>query len=311
MHTHLAPSHPHDEVILPEMLKNIEIATAGRLTFDVFHSGELMKPAELLEGCSKGVIDYGAAWPPYYMGLEPSMNVFGGIPYSLPTWLETEHLIRNMGFEELMRDVLLEHNVYLLRLYPVSSWGALQSKVPIRSMADFEGLKIRGYGIGLETVELFGAKGVSIPGGEIYTAMATGTIDAAMWGTPKSHDDMKLYEMAKYWIWPAIVPWLCNMEFVSLDSWNALPDDIKVVLDLAVTEAMTDYASFMYYEDAKVVADWKANKGVEFITLPQEDQDTMRTAGMSLWDKAAAADEASAKAIEMIRDFMKVQGYIE
>jgi len=101
------------------------------LTFDVFHSGELMKPAELLEGASKGGIDYGAAWPPYYMGLEPSMNVFGGIPYSLPTWLETHHILRTLGLEEVAKEVCAKHRVYLLRVYPVSSWGALQSKVPI------------------------------------------------------------------------------------------------------------------------------------------------------------------------------------
>jgi TRAP-type C4-dicarboxylate transport system substrate-binding protein len=293
------------------MLKKIEEASAGRFLFDVYHRDELMPTSELFEGVSRGVIEYATAWPAYYAGLEPSFNVFGGMPYSLPTWLETHHLIRTLGFEDLMREVTAPHNVYLVSLYPVSSWGALQSTVPIRTLDDFKGKKIRGYGIGLQTVELFGAKGVAMPGGDIYTAMATGVIDAAMWGTPKSHDDMKLYEMAKYWIEPAIVPWLCNMEFVNMDAWNALPDDLKVILDWAVVEAMTDYSSYMYYEDALTVADWKATKGVEFITLPVEDQNTMREAGLSLWDEAAAADARSAEAVAMILDFMKVQGYLK
>ena len=54
----------------------------------------------------------------------------------------------------------------------------------INSLADLDGLKMRIPGIGGEVVSRVGVEAVNIPGGELYTSMQTGVIDATEWVGP-------------------------------------------------------------------------------------------------------------------------------
>jgi TRAP-type mannitol/chloroaromatic compound transport system substrate-binding protein len=70
---------------------------------------------------------------------------------------------------------------------------------PIRSLADLKGLKMRIPGLGGEVMARLGVKPVNIPGGEIYTALERGTIDATEWVGPALDIKMGFYKVAKYY----------------------------------------------------------------------------------------------------------------
>jgi TRAP-type mannitol/chloroaromatic compound transport system substrate-binding protein len=60
----------------------------------------------------------------------------------------------------------------------------------VKSVADVKGLKFRIGGFGGKVFERIGGVPQNIPGGEIYSALEKGTIDAAEWVGP--YDDLKL-----------------------------------------------------------------------------------------------------------------------
>ena len=112
--------------------------------------------------------------------------------------------------------------------YPIGTvfYGreVLPSKVPMRTLADFKGKKIRApEGTVANLFRAMGASTVSMPGSEVYSALEKGVIDAADWGTRSMNDQMGLYEVCKYSIEPGFHS-MAALEFVvTQKTWAALP----------------------------------------------------------------------------------------
>jgi len=293
------------------MAKIIEAATDGRLQIEVHPTGTLLPTPEMFDAISKGVIDMGMAWPGYYSGIEPAFQIFSGLPYGLETLEEYLYCIKELGFEDVLREMSAKHGVYTVDLGVACPYGELSSTVPIKKTDDFKGLKIRSYGLYSRIFEHFGAACVSMASGEIYTGLATGTIDANIWGTPKLHWDLKLHEVAKYWITPPMAAFIGNMVMANPASWNELPDDVKLIVDYIVFEQHLKYPMDTTYLDAGALDDMVTNYGVEICVIPSEETAKMRVVAHQLWDELAEVDEYSAKAIGIMKDFMKLKGYMD
>src|SRR6266550_193154 len=92
----------------------------------------------------------------------------------------------------------------------------------IKDVADLRGLKMRIGGFAGTVISKIGVVPQQIPGGDIYTALERGTIDAAEWVGP--YDDAKLgfQKVAPYYYYPGWWeggPMIHN--FINLDKWNA------------------------------------------------------------------------------------------
>ncbi len=311
MQSHLPPTHSQQEKALPLFVKKVAQMSQGRLQIELYPVGALMQVSEIFDGVSKGVIQIARAWPGYFSGIEPAFVILSGLPFGLKTMEENLYLIKNLGWEDLGREIMAKHGVHLLNLGLSCPYGELSSKVPIRKTADYKGLKIRGYGMYNRLFEKFGARGITMAPGEIYTGLATGTIDATIWGTPKLHHDLKLHEVCKYWITPPLASFITNMDIVNAKAWAALSDDLKGILEVAAYEAMTKYPIYTTFEDAGSLNDMIKNYGVQVCTLPPEELAKMQAAAMTLWDEAALKDAYSARAIKIIKDFMTLKGYVK
>ena len=112
------------------------------------------------------------------------------------------------------------------------------SKHPINAPEDVAGLKIRTPGIEtiIKTMEALGANPVSIPYGDVYVALKTGVADGQE-NPPSNVVAMKFYEAQKYL---SVVNYQIHPDafFVNLAWYEALPDDLKVVFDMAAVDAM-------------------------------------------------------------------------
>ena len=73
---------------------------------------------------------------------------------------------------------------------------------------------------------------MSVPVGEMYTALATGTIDAAHWGGPYNFHVLKIHEVAKYYLMPPLLGQITNDIFINMDEWNALPPDLQEIVTI-------------------------------------------------------------------------------
>ncbi|MDW3116951.1 MAG: TRAP transporter substrate-binding protein DctP [Roseovarius pacificus] len=170
------------------------------------------------------------------------------------------------------------------------------STKPITSQADFDGLKIRSFGLEADWYEKMGASPVFLGGGEIYTALATGVVDAARWASPAGNMNNSFHEVAKYYVQPSPMPVPNNFFAVNQAAWDGLPDDIKAILNEAAVASSLDYIMRSMNDDARAMQDMQA-AGVEISTIPDAEWVAMEAEARSLWQAYAEHDDLASGAV--------------
>ena len=101
----------------------------------------------------------------------------------------------------------------------------------INSLSDLKGLKMRIPGLGGEVLKRAGGTPVNLPGGELFTALKTGTIDATEWVSPYNDLAFGLHKAAKFYYYPGWHEPGTTLEcFVNKDKYLELPEDLRSIL---------------------------------------------------------------------------------
>ena len=284
--------------------------SGGRMAFEVYPVGALYPVADGLEAVGAGVTEMALLTGGYYSGkVGPIAILETGVPGSLRTPVERYNFFYRQGFLELAREAYAPFGVYYLGPQLSSSWD-LMSKTPITSAEDFEGLKVRSFGIEADWFEAMGASPVFMGGGEIYTALATGVIDAARWSSPAGNFNSSFHEVAKYYVQPSAMPVPNNFFAVNQAAWEGLPDDLKAILEEAAIRSSLEYLAIAIERDAKALEEMKA-AGVEVVTIPDDVWVEMEGEARSLWQAYADEGDLPRRGVEMLNAFLADLGRAE
>lgn len=281
--------------------------SGGRLEIEIFNAGSLFPIAEGLDSVGLGIAEMAALTGGYFAGkIGPFANLETGVPGSISTPIERYSFFYDEGFLELAREVYGKHGVFYLGPQLSPSWDIV-SNVPITSAEDFEGLKIRAFGIEAKWYESLGAASEFLSGGEVYTALATGRIDAARWSSPSGNLKSSYQEVVKYYIQPSPMPVPNNFIAVNPAAWDSLPDDLKAILEAAVIKSSLTYLSLASLEDAAALAEFE-KAGVQISTIPDEEWQKMQAKARVLWEAYADEDEDARRGVEMLHAYLKKIG---
>lgn len=279
----------------------------GRITIDVFPVGALFPINDGLEAVGGGLAEVAVLTGGYYAGkIGPFANLENGVPGSLRTPLERYNFFYKKGFIDLAREAYGKHGVYYLGPQLSPRWD-IMSKKPITSMKDFKGLKIRSFGLEAKWYSNMGATPVFMGGGEIYTGIATGVIDAARWASPAGNFNNSFHEVAKYYVEPSPLPVPNNFFAVNKRAWDALPDDLKAILEEAAIASSFDYLALGEMHDAKAMQDMK-KAGVQVSTIPPEEFAKMEEAARVLWRAYEKEDALAARGVKMLNEYLTELG---
>ena len=150
-------------------------------------------------------------------------------------------------------------------------------------MEDFKGVKFRSpQGMTAEVLTKLGASIVVLPGGEVYSALDKGVVDAADWGTLSMNQRMGFFEVAKY---PVIVGHSMPIqEFaVNMNAWRALPADVKAIVATAVREWTWDQVQRVAVDDARANKELHA-KNVTFQSWSDSELARIRGVAQKTWE---------------------------
>ena len=101
----------------------------------------------------------------------------------------------------------------------------------LNSLDDLKGLKMRIPGLGGEVLKRAGGTPVNLPGGELFTALKTGTIDATEWVSPYNDLAFGFHKAAKYYYYPGWHEPGTTLEcFVNKNVFDNLPEDLKQIV---------------------------------------------------------------------------------
>lgn len=290
-------------------IKNIiEEQTAGRVKLQLFEAGALFKAPEIFNAVSRGVIQMGTISPGYAQDKMSLAGIASGLPFAFRNVWEVEYFHKIMGFEGMLREEAAKHGVYYStdKVYPTE----MVVKKPIKSMKDFQQLKIRSSGALQKFLTEAGAAGTYIPGSELYPALSSGVVDGAHWGAAQGAASMKLYEVAKFHVKPALNIAGTDAFVISQKALDKLSkEDAKTVKD-ALNEQFYYRTTEYLYKEEIALANAVKNDGVQVNTLPDEVLQQLATVAQKTWDEEAKRSETAAKTVKMIRSFLTDLGYL-
>jgi TRAP-type mannitol/chloroaromatic compound transport system substrate-binding protein len=174
----------------------------------------------------------------------------------------------------------------------------------INSLADLEGLKMRIPGLGGEVLRRAGGTPVNTPGGEIFTALQTGAIDATEWVGPYNDLAIGLHQVAKYYYYPGWhEPGTCLEAIFNKDSFEALPGDLQALVMMACQSVNNDMLA-EYTANNQGSLDTLVNThDVELREFPPDVLQRLRELTVEAIDELAANDDLVRRVWESQKSF--------
>jgi len=183
--------------------ERVTAMTNGRIEITYFAAGERVGAFDCFDEVAAGnsQIYHGAEY--YWKGKHPGFAYFTAVPFGL-TCNEINAWIRFGGGQELWDKLAGEYGVKGLMCGNTGVQMGGWFRKEIESADDFKGLKMRMPGLGGDVLAKMGASPVSLPGGQIYENLVSGSIDATEWIGPWNDEVMKFYEAAKFYYYPGM-----------------------------------------------------------------------------------------------------------
>lgn len=249
--------------------------SGGRLVIRVHSAGELVPTPGVFDAVAKGTVEIGGDWPGYWGGKNSAFDLLGSFPMTFSQY-DYVNWYYHGGGRAIYNEMYGKFNMlyFMTSVLPMES--GVRSRVPIKSLADFKGKKLRMAGrVQGHILKRLGGAQVMLPGGEIYQALQLGTIDGAEFSSPSIDWGMGFAEVTKFnvgpgWHQPASMIGV----MINRDAWAKLPADLKLIVEYAAS-ATTAYMS-SWFENGNVEALEKFKKaGTQVFKLTPEELKTL------------------------------------
>lgn len=288
--------------------EKVEKLSNGEMVIKMYPGDAIVPSKKVFEAVSTGVINMGMTWSGWWVGMFKASVLLANAYPDAFQMREMLAWIYAGGGMDLWNETYKGHGVVVLPPYAVQGSEMLSwSNKPINSLEDFKGLKFRTVGIWGRVLENLGAKVVSLAGGEVYTAMERGVIDALEFNTPQTDKELGLYEIAKYVTLPGIHQPAVPLEtLVNEKAWEKLPEHLKLIVETALMATCFESMNQTMKQDAEAMQFIRNQKGMTVSKLsPEVIAEIVKMANEEL-DKDAAADPMFAKILKSQRDFRKL-----
>jgi TRAP-type C4-dicarboxylate transport system substrate-binding protein len=285
--------------------------SGGRMQMEVFPAGSVIPEMEMFDGIRAGVADMAMCSIGKWKGrIGPMADFQYNIPGGLREPREGEVFMFDMGVEEMFQEIMEPFNMYYLANVAVIQGDVLVSANPVPDVASLEGMIVRAMGPLEITFSNCGAKTTTLPVGELYMALDTGAIDGCEWGNAEMMYAAGLHEVAKYWVWPPIVPFATNNMVINLDSWKALPADLQAIVEVGNRDSIRASYRESQKADTEVFNIIQEQYGVTVHNWSEAEQAKWSAAARPMLADMAAEDPVyAAKAVKLFEDYMVFLGY--
>jgi len=258
------------------LAKMITEMSDGRIKVKVYGAGELVPAFEVFDAVSKGTAQMGHSGAYYWKGKSEATQFFSAVPFGL-TAQEMNAWLYYGGGMELWRELYAPFNLIPAAAGNSGVQMAGWFNKEIKSTADLKGLKMRIPGLGGEVLRRAGGTTVNIPGGELFTSLQSGTLDATEWVGPYNDLAFGLHKVAKYYYYPGWHEPGSTMEaMINKQAFEELPKDLQSIVMAACKAVNMDMIS-NYTARNNQALDTLVNKhGVKLLPLPDDVLKTLK-----------------------------------
>ncbi len=220
--------------------KAVKAMSGGKFEISVHAAGEITPAFGVVDAVQQGSVEMAHTAPYYFFGKNEAFALGCAIPFGLNSRQMSAWMLEGNGMK-LMREFYAGYNIVN---FVGGNTGAQMGgwyRKEIKTLEDIKGLKMRIGGFAGKVFERMGGVPQNIPGGEIYSALEKGTIDAAEWVGP--YDDQKLgfNKVAPFYYYPGWWEGGPQLDFFINDkAFAALSAENKAIVEAAAAQAASD-----------------------------------------------------------------------
>lgn len=296
---------------LQQFCDKVKKETNNRLQITLYPPKALYPDLKVFKNVKAGVVEIGHTGHMYYQGIIPEVAAI--LPsYGHSRWEDAYFLWYYGGQREILYPIYEKHGVFPSVMVTMGA-EPIWSKVPVRSLKDFKGLKLRMTGgAGRFFKQKLGASVTLLGAAELYTALKLGTVDACEFTGGSLDYALGLHEVTKYIIMPPYMGAGLTEFLTNLKAYKKLPEDVRRIFDLCWTWAET-YITFMALMDNQKAIQKMIKEGnMQVIWLPDAEVAKIRELAMDFWDEELASiSPTAAKMIDIYKSRLKDVGILK
>ncbi len=210
---------------------------------------------------------------------------------------------RNTGMIKAIDVEYQKHGMKLMAVMPAVEYNIVLSKPAAKTSPSLKGLKIRTPPAVAPMVKALGGAPVSLPPGEIYTALQKGVIDGFTL-VAVGLKDYKIHEVAKYLVRPKF-GFISFALFMNVNKFNEMTQQEKEWIQAAALKSEKDAMAFFRKQHESEVKEL-ISLGMETIQLPKEDADRIdKLMSDTIW---AVAEKKSGKPVADLHNLALEKG---
>jgi TRAP-type mannitol/chloroaromatic compound transport system substrate-binding protein len=280
--------------------------SGGKFQVSIHAGGELMPPFGVVDGVQNGTVEMAHTAPYYFFGKDDTFALGCAIPFGLNSRQMSAWMFQGNGLK-LMREFYRNYNIIN---FPGGNTGAQMGgwfRKEIKSLADMKGLKFRIGGFGGKVLERIGVVPQNIPGGEIYSALEKGTIDAAEWIGP--YDDQKLgfNKVAPFYNYPGFWEGGPQLDFyINTKAYDALTPEYKAIVASAAAAAHVDMQADYDVKNPGALKQL-VGSGTKLIRFPKDVMEASFKEAMALYSELSGKNPNWKKVYEDYANFRRDQ----
>ena len=286
-----------------DFAKKVNDMAGGKLKIEVLPAGAVVPAFQLLEAVNKGTLDGGHGVVAYHYGKNNALALWG----SGPAFGMDANMVLAWhnygGGKELLDEIYKSMNMDVVSyLYgPMATQPFGWFKKPVSNVAQLKGVKFRTVGLAVDLYTAMGASVNPLPGGEIIPALDRGLLDAAEFNNATSDRILGFPDVVKNCMLQSFHQSGEQFEILfNKGKYNALPAELKSIIDYAVQAASADMSWKLIDRNSKDYIDLK-KQGIKFYKTP----DSILQAQLTAWDEIIAKKGGENPLFKKILDSQK------
>lgn len=285
------------------LAKLIEEMSGGRIKVKVYAAGEMVGAFDVFDAVSANTAQMGHGAAYYWKGKSEAAQFFAAVPFGL-TAQEMNGWLYAGGGMKLWEELYAKFN-----LVPTAAgntgvqMGGWFNK-EIKSVDDLKGLKMRIPGLGGEVLKRAGGTPVSLPGGEIFTSLQSGALDATEFVGPWNDNALGFYKVAKFYYYPGWHEPGTTLEcIVNKTALEELPKDLQSIVLNACKVANQDMLSEFTAKNNEYLIKMIKDHGVQLKAFPDDVLKKIKTLSDEVVAEIANKDAFSKRVYESFKNF--------
>ncbi len=204
----------------------VEKRTGGKVVVEYYPGQTLTKSTQVYDGVVSGLSDIGMCLFAYTRGRFPLIEAVD-LPVGYTSGVQATKVV-NEVYNEFKPKELTDTQVMYLHAHGA---GLLHTKgKPVKSLADFKGMKFRGHGTSGQVIKILGGTPVSLPMPELYQSLAKGIVQGALYPL-EVNKGWKMGEVSEYVTMSNSIAYTSSFYVVmNKQKWAKIPADLQKII---------------------------------------------------------------------------------